>query len=91
MDGKSITESPLYNPSNSYINRDPRFKLTVYVPGDPWKYSANGLFNPFIDGNNKTSFNLMKLLDTNKAPTGYATLRDQDIDVNPDLKQNAGY
>jgi len=78
-DGKSITESPLYNSSNPYINRDPRLKLTVYVPGDPWKYSANGLFNPLIDGNNKTGFNLKKLLDTTKAPTGYATLSDQDI------------
>ena len=33
-DGKSIAESPLYNPARPGQNRDPRMKQTVFVPGD---------------------------------------------------------
>ncbi|HEY0298510.1 MAG TPA: RagB/SusD family nutrient uptake outer membrane protein, partial [Arachidicoccus sp.] len=32
-DGKSITESPLYDPSHPFDNRDPRLKATIVVPG----------------------------------------------------------
>jgi hypothetical protein len=78
-DGRPITESPLYNPLTPYVNRDPRMKLSVYVPGDRWKYSANGLFDPAKDGNNKTGFLLKKYLDTTRAPAGYATQSDQDF------------
>ncbi|MBE7174264.1 MAG: RagB/SusD family nutrient uptake outer membrane protein, partial [Williamsia sp.] len=67
------------NPAFPYLNRDPRLKLSVYVPGDPWKYSTTGFFDPTKDGNNKTGFNLKKYLDTTRAPTGYATQSDQDF------------
>ncbi len=37
-DGKSITESDLYDPENPYENRDPRLRQTIFVPG----VTANG-------------------------------------------------
>jgi hypothetical protein len=78
-DGKPVSQSSVYNPATPFVNRDPRLKLTVYVPGDPWKYSPNGLFDPAKDGNNKTGYNLKKYLDTLRAPAGYATQSDQDF------------
>ncbi|MEO6917273.1 MAG: RagB/SusD family nutrient uptake outer membrane protein [Chitinophagaceae bacterium] len=42
-DGKTIAESPLYDPNNPYENRDPRLKASIITPGSTW----NGiLFNP---------------------------------------------
>jgi len=35
-DGKSITESPLYNPAKPYENRDPRLLYTVTIIGYPY-------------------------------------------------------
>ncbi len=78
-DGKPIGQSAVYNPAFPYQNRDPRLKLSVYVPGDAWKYSTTGFFDAAKDGNNKTGFNLKKYLDTTRAPTGYATQSDQDF------------
>lgn len=40
-DGKSISQSPLYNSSAPYTNRDPRLKQTISVPGA----TANGVVN----------------------------------------------
>lgn len=40
-DGKSITQSPLYNASTPYNNRDPRLKQTISVPGA----TINGVVN----------------------------------------------
>lgn len=78
-DGKPISESPLYDTARPYDNRDPRLRRTVYVPGDPWKYSANGIFDPSKDGNNRTGFLVKKYLDTSRAPTNYSTRSDQDF------------
>ncbi len=78
-DGKPISESPLYDTAHPYENRDPRLRKTVYVPGDPWKYSANGIFDPSKDGNNRTGFLVKKYLDTSRAPTNYSTRSDQDF------------
>ena len=35
-DGKSISESPLYDANNPYANRDPRLAKTVVVNGEAW-------------------------------------------------------
>jgi hypothetical protein len=40
-DGKSISQSPLYDPANPYNNRDPRLKQTISVPGA----TINGVVN----------------------------------------------
>ncbi|AKD03699.1 RagB/SusD family nutrient uptake outer membrane protein [Pontibacter korlensis] len=37
IDGKSISESTLYNADNPYENRDPRLQKTVIVPGSNFK------------------------------------------------------
>jgi starch-binding outer membrane protein, SusD/RagB family len=37
IDGKSIHESPLYDPQNPYENRDPRLHQTVVIPGYMYK------------------------------------------------------
>ncbi len=36
-DGKSIEESPLYNPEQPYENRDPRFEQSIIYLGVPWR------------------------------------------------------
>lgn len=36
IDGKSIKESPLYNPTKPYENRDPRFYMIVFYNGSIW-------------------------------------------------------
>ncbi|MCD8540228.1 MAG: RagB/SusD family nutrient uptake outer membrane protein, partial [Leadbetterella sp.] len=33
-DGLTIDKSPLYDPKNPFVNRDPRLKQTIAVPGD---------------------------------------------------------
>ncbi len=33
-DGKTIDESPLYDPEHSFQNRDPRLDMTIILPGD---------------------------------------------------------
>jgi starch-binding outer membrane protein, SusD/RagB family len=37
IDGKSEAESPLYDPSNPYKNKDPRFYATIIYPGAMFK------------------------------------------------------
>jgi hypothetical protein len=32
-DGKTIDQSPLYDPNNPYVNRDPRLDATFFIPG----------------------------------------------------------
>ncbi len=58
-DGLPITSSPLYNPNNKKLNRDPRALATIYFAGDQW------LDNPvriFATANSPTGFGLRKYL-----------------------------
>jgi len=78
-DGKSITESPLYNPATPYANRDPRLDLSVKLPGEVWKNPNNGTtwsgsYNSF------TGFLVEKYVDLSRAPftTTTAVQTDQD-------------
>jgi starch-binding outer membrane protein, SusD/RagB family len=77
-DGKSITESPLYIPATPYLNRDPRLDLSIKVPGEVWRNSANvawtGSYATF------TGYLVEKYVDLSKAPftTATATQTDQD-------------
>lgn len=79
IDGKSINESPLFDPDNPYTNRDPRLRMTLYVPGDRWAYSSNGVFDPAKDGHNQTGYLPRKYIDTSRAPADYSTRSDQDF------------
>jgi len=36
-DGLPFDESPLYDPANPFENRDPRLKMTFYLPGDQYR------------------------------------------------------
>lgn len=37
-DGKTIHESPLFDPNNPYENRDPRLEMSIFIPGRTlWK------------------------------------------------------
>jgi len=46
-DGKSISESPLYNPSDPYLHRDPRFYDIIRLPGEDWPgFYTYATFNP---------------------------------------------
>ncbi len=46
-DGKSISESSLYDPENPYDNRDPRLKATIRLPEENWEgFYDYTTFNP---------------------------------------------
>ncbi|MGV8139673.1 MAG: RagB/SusD family nutrient uptake outer membrane protein [Mangrovibacterium sp.] len=46
-DGKSISESPLFDPEKPYDNRDPRLKATVRLPDENWEgFYSTTTFNP---------------------------------------------
>lgn len=42
IDGKRIDESPLYDPKNPSKNRDPRFKMTLWMHGDTVQGNTTG-------------------------------------------------
>lgn len=78
-DGKSITESPLYNSATPYANRDPRLDFTIKLPGEVWKNpntnaTWSGSYAP------ATGFIMEKYVDLSRAPftTTTATTTDQD-------------
>lgn len=69
-DGKSIAESPLYDPANPYANRDPRFKMTVIHNNMPWRGVPIETYEGGLDGLNgpgdnytRTGYYLAKTLD----------------------------
>ncbi len=46
-DGKSISESLLYDPENPYDNRDPRLTATIRLPDENWEgFYSYTAFNP---------------------------------------------
>jgi hypothetical protein len=77
-DGKSITESPLYNSATPYANRDPRLDLTIKVPGEVWKNNSGVTWaGSYVS---YTGFLMEKYVDLSLAPftTATATATDQD-------------
>lgn len=77
-DGKSITESPLYNPATPYANRDPRLDLTVKLPGEVWKNPAG---TPWTGSyQSYTGFLMEKYVDLSRAPFSAATATSTDQD-----------
>lgn len=69
-DGKSYTESPLYDPADPYANRDPRFKMTVIHNNMPWRSVPIETYEGGLDGLNgpgdnytRTGYYLAKTLD----------------------------
>jgi hypothetical protein len=73
-DGKPYNQSPLYNPNNPYINRDPRFDATVLHNGSIFQGQTIEIFNGGINkpiGNSdatKTGYYARKFHDTTISP-----------------------
>lgn len=86
IDGKTIQESPLYNPAEPYKKRDPRLAASIVYPG--CLYEGN-YFNP-IDvsdpngdyyapyGRSKTGYNVRKYVDT---PSDYPDIWDSGMNA----------
>ncbi|MFB2120662.1 RagB/SusD family nutrient uptake outer membrane protein [Parapedobacter sp. 2B3] len=65
-DGKPITVSDLYNPSNPKENRDPRLLASVWFKGDIYITDVGNAFN----GNNVTGYGLKKYIRTRTSDAG---------------------
>src|SRR5690606_28086507 len=46
-DGLSQSQSPLYNSSTPYLNRDPRMYQTIVYPGDTFRGAVTTPISPF--------------------------------------------
>jgi hypothetical protein len=78
-DGKPAAESPLFNATDPYANRDPRLDLTMRLPGETWKNPTN---NTAWTGSyaTNTGFLMEKYVDLSRAPfnANTSTATDQD-------------
>ncbi|MCA5004728.1 RagB/SusD family nutrient uptake outer membrane protein [Sphingobacterium bovistauri] len=77
-DGKSISESSLYDSEKPYENRDPRLYATVKLPTDVWRNPNTNAVVPIY--NTYTGFHTKKYVDLNRLPFTNATaaMSDQD-------------
>jgi starch-binding outer membrane protein, SusD/RagB family len=78
-DGKPAAQSPLYDPSNPYANRDPRLDLTMKLPNEVWKDPTGAVFIPA--NTSSTGFMMEKYVDLSRAPfkpSTTPTQTDQD-------------
>ncbi|MEN7547790.1 RagB/SusD family nutrient uptake outer membrane protein [Rapidithrix thailandica] len=79
-DGKSIEESPLYDPDNPYDNRDPRLDYIVRVPGEPWPVGVNEAGRDYWDASlSQTSYSLDKWVDP--AKNTIAAMNESGTDI----------
>lgn len=67
-DGRPITSSPLYNPTNPKANRDPRLAASIHFRNDIFLTDLN---RPFT-GNTATGFGQRKYIRTAASSTGIA-------------------
>lgn len=83
IDGKSIHESPLYNPDNPFENRDPRLDGTVAWIGKPWRGGVALATQFFTTGYTFVKFTEYSVATTAEAITGsynpYVVLRYADV------------
>lgn len=79
IDGRPISESPLYNPAAPYANRDPRLDLTVKLPGEEWKNPNTGVVwtGSYVP---PTGFIMEKYVDLARAPFSTTTAQATDQD-----------
>ncbi len=55
LDGKTISESAIYNPEKPYEKRDPRLHYTIICPGDEWNkrfMDPFSVIDQYVGGNN---------------------------------------
>ena len=78
--GKKITDAASgYDPANPYAKRDPRLKMTVLVPGDPFINPDGSTFlttDPVLTG-----FLQRKYMDTSKLPWDRSKITVTDMNV----------
>ena len=78
-DGLSISESPLYDPSDIFANRDPRLALTIRHASEPITNPGNGLVHNNSLSGLHTPYLIRKYVDPTHLPYSYATRSDQDF------------
>jgi len=76
-DGLPITSSPLYDPSNWRLNRDPRCLMTIKAYEDKVINSA-GVEMEFNYNNVGNGFNPVKYCNWDVLPIDYSTISEQD-------------
>lgn len=77
-DGKPITSSPLYNPSNWRLNRDPRLLMTIKAFADSVTNSSGKRMGFNYNAPSVTGFNPVKYCNWDVLPIDYSTISEQD-------------
>ncbi|ULQ51961.1 RagB/SusD family nutrient uptake outer membrane protein [Flavihumibacter fluvii] len=73
-DGKSITQSPLYDAAQPWLNRDPRLKYTIRMPNVTWPAGEPA------GAKSLTGINMQKYVDLSRAPFSYSKQDQYDED-----------
>lgn len=73
-DGNMIGESPLYDPLQPWLNRDPRLKYTIRMPNITWPAGEPA------GAASLTGVNMQKYVDLAKAPFSYSKQDQYDED-----------
>jgi hypothetical protein len=77
-DGLPISASPLYNPSNWRLNRDPRLLLTIKAFEDSAVNSSGQKMSFSYNAISGTGYNPVKYCNWDVLPIDYSTLSEQD-------------
>ena len=77
-DGLPISSSPLYNPNNWKLNRDPRLLLTIKAFADSVTNSAGKRMGFNYNAPSNTGFNPVKYCNWDVLPIDYSTISEQD-------------
>lgn len=77
-DGLPITQSPLYDPANWKLNRDPRMLLTLKAFADPAVKASGEVVKYSYNGNSITGYEPTKGANVEALPVDYSTKSEQD-------------
>jgi starch-binding outer membrane protein, SusD/RagB family len=78
-DGLPIDESPLYDPDNWKLNRDPRLVLTIKAHADSAINSSGQKMGFAYNNISGTGYNPVKYCNWDELPIDYSTISDQDF------------
>jgi hypothetical protein len=77
-DGLPVTSSPLYNPSNWRLNRDPRLLMTIKAFEDSVVNSSGQTVGFNYNAVSGTGYNPVKYCNWDVLPIDYSTISEQD-------------
>jgi starch-binding outer membrane protein, SusD/RagB family len=78
--GKMITDAASgYDAANPYLKRDPRLKMTIQVPGDPYINPDGSIF--VTTDANLTGFSMKKYMDFSKLPFDRSKIPVTDMNI----------